>query len=157
MSEVRFDDLAALQERISEKFSPFGPKLEVTQAMIDAFAKLTRDEQWIHVDVARAARESPFGQTIAHGFLVLSLLPHLTSDEGDERVVGQGSVVNYGADKLRFVSPVLAGQTIHARRRLVHVRRKGPDGTQLTSEVEIWAVDGERPAVVYRSLALFLP
>ncbi len=157
MQEVRFDDLPALQRLVSAEFSPFGPALEITQTMIDHFAKLTRDDQWIHTDEARARQQSPYRATIAHGFLLLSLIPHLTRDIGDRRVVGFGSVINYGADNLRFVSAVRSAALVHARRRLVHVRRKGPVGTQLTNEVEVWVVGGERPAVSYRSLALFLP
>ncbi len=155
MPEVRFDDVATLESLVSEKFGPFGPPLEVTQQMVDRFADLTHDHQWIHVDVERARRESPFGQTIAHGFLVLSLLPALKAGNGLS-VTGMGASINYGADKLRFVSPVPCGSQVHLRRRLAAVSRR-PKGVQLTQESEIRVVGAERPAVAYRQLSLYLP
>lgn len=154
--DVRFDDLAALQGLVSEDFGDFGEPLTVTQAMIDRFADLTDDHQWIHVDPERCRLDSPLGTTIAHGFLILSLLTALKPPLGP-RIVGQGSVINYGADKLRFVEPVPSGSDIHARRRIAHVRKKGVGGSQLTFETEIWVVDSAKPAVTYRSLVLFMP
>lgn len=156
MKQVRFDDLEALQTLVSEELGPFGEPMLVSQQMIDRFAELTMDEQWIHVDPERCAKESPFGTTIAHGFLILSLVTALKSGS-DLEITGYGSVINYGADKLRFVSPVPAGSRIHARRRIAHVRRKGPKGTQLTFETEIHVVGADKPAMIYRSLALFMP
>lgn len=156
MKEARFDDLETLQSLVSEELGPFGEPIRVTQAMIDTFAKLTMDEQWIHVDPQRCKRESPFGTTIAHGFLVLSLLTALR-DGSDTRIVGYGSVINYGADKLRFVSPVPSDSLIHARRRIAHVRKKGIGGTQITFESEVRVVGADKPAMLYRSLALFMP
>ena len=88
--------------------------ITVTQKMIDAFADLTGDHQWIHVDVERARRESQFGETIAHGFLTVSLLPKLAHEAVEVR--GDFKMrVNYGFNKLRFVSPVRAGSKIRAR------------------------------------------
>ncbi len=156
MADVRFDDLEALRALVSESFGPFGPSLRVTQAMISAFAALTHDQQWIHVDAERCARESPSRTTIAHGFLLLSLLPALARG-GDARIVGQGSVINYGADHLRFMSPVPSESDIHARRRIVHVRKKGLGGVQLTAETEVRVVGADKPAMLYRSLTLFMP
>ncbi len=156
MTAIRFDDFEALSAFEGEDFGPWGAPLVVSQAMIDAFAELTLDRQWLHVDVERAARESPFGATVAHGFLLLSLLTAL--EDGRARtIVGFASAINYGLDTVRFVSPVKSGSAIHARRRLVHVRKKGVGGTQLTLECELAVVGSERPAVVARSLALFLP
>lgn len=155
MEEIRFDDRAALEARVSEAFGAFGPQIEITQAMIDAFAELTGDDQWIHTDVERCLRESPFEKPIAHGFLVLSLVGAL-SPQTELRIVGQSTVINYGADLLRFVSPVPVESRIHARRRIAHVRKKGT-GTQITFESEIYVVGSERPAMVYRSLVLFMP
>ncbi len=156
MHEVRFDDLEKLQALVADELGPFGEPLLVSQEMIDRFAKLTMDEQWIHVDVARCDKESPFGAPIAHGFLVLSLVTAL-KDGSDRRIVGFGSAINYGADKLRFVSPVPAGARIHARRRIAHVRKKGIGGTQITFETEVRVVGADKPAMLYRSLALFMP
>src|SRR5690606_13652301 len=129
MQEIRFDDIDALRAKVSDTFGQWGPELEVTQDMINRFADLTGDHQWIHVDVERAKRESPFKTTIAHGFLTLSLLPALRP-AADYRIVGYGNATNYGSDKLRFVSPVPAGSKVHARSRLVAVEAK-PKGTQV--------------------------
>ena len=77
MQEIRFDDIQALEATISEEFGPWGAETLVDQKMIDDFAEITGDRQWIHIDVERAKRESPFRTPIAHGFLTLSLLPSL--------------------------------------------------------------------------------
>ena len=154
--EIAFNDIAGVQTLVSDKFGDFGEPITITQAMIDRFAEITMDQQWIHVDVERAKQESPFGGTIAHGFLTLSMLTALKPGKTAAKLTGFGSVINYGADKLRFISPVLAGSDIHARKRIAAVRRKGP-ATQVTFETEVWVVGAERPALLYRSLALFLP
>jgi hypothetical protein len=155
MQEIGFDDIPALQAKVSEEFGPWGPDLEVTQAMINQFAELTGDHQWIHVDVERARRESPFGAPIAHGFLTLSLIPVLRPST-DFRIVGYGNATNYGADKLRFVSPVPAGSKIHARTRLVAAEAK-PKGTQITQEIAVHVVGNARPALLYTMLVLYHP
>jgi acyl dehydratase len=155
MESVRFDDHEALQALVSPELGPWGEPLTITQEMIDRFADLTGDRQWIHVDVERCRRESPLGTTIAHGFLLLSLLPALAGPGG--QIVGHKTVLNYGADNLRFLSPVPSGSAVHARRRIAHVRKKGVGGTQLTFESEVAVVGAEKPALAYRSLALFLP
>jgi acyl dehydratase len=156
MQDIRFDDIDALRTKVSEAFGPWGPEVEVTQAMIDKFAELTGDHQWIHVDVERAKRESPFKGTIAHGFLTLSLLPVLRAGS-DYKIGGYGNATNYGSDKLRFVSPVPAGARIHARARLVGVEAK-PKGTQVTQEIAVHVVGSDdRPALTYTMLVLYHP
>ena len=155
MEQIRFDDIEKLQTRVSEEFGPWGEPIEVSQEMINKFAELTGDHQWIHVDVERAKRESPFKQTIAHGFLTLSLIPKLRAVAGYQ-VVGYGNATNYGADKLRFVSPVPAGAKIHARSRLVAVEAK-PKGTQFTTEINIHVVGSDRPALIYVMIVLYHP
>jgi len=155
MREIRFDDLDSLQRLVSDELGPWGPAKRVTQAMIDQFADVTGDHQWIHTDAARARSESPFGTTIAHGFLILSLLPSLR-DGSEIRVTKMSSVINYGADRLRFIQPVPAGAEIHARRRFVAAVAK-PRGTQLCTETEVRVVDSDKPALFYTSLALYMP
>jgi acyl dehydratase len=123
--------------------------------MINKFAELTGDRQWIHIDVERAKRESPFRQTIAHGFLTLSLLPVLRAGAAYQ-IVGYGNATNYGADKLRFVSPVPAGSKIHARSRLLAVEAK-PKGTQITQEINVHVVGNDKPALIYVMLVLYHP
>ena len=122
MAEVRFDDLEGLNEQIGE-FGGWSDSILVTQDMIDEFADLTGDRQWIHVDVERAKKESPFGGPVAHGFLTLSLIPRLVP-EGALRIVGHASAVNYGAEKLRFLAPVPSGSAIHARSRVVRAEAR---------------------------------
>ncbi len=157
MQEVQFDDIAGLREHVSEEYGPFGPEAEVTQAMIDQFADLTGDHQWIHVDVERAERESPYGTTIAHGFLTLSLLPRLVNTDGATyRVVGHGNAANYGSDKLRFLSPVPTGAKIHSRSRLVSVEA-GAKGTRLETENAVHVVGSDRPALIYNGIFLYQP
>jgi len=155
MDDIRFDDIDGLRAKISEDFGEFGAEKEVTQEMINQFADLTGDHQWIHVDVERAKKESPFGQPIAHGFLTLSLLPTLRTAT-DYRIVGYGNATNYGADKLRFISPVPAGSKVHARSRLVDIQQK-PKGTQVTQEIAVHVVGNDRPALLYRMLVLYHP
>ncbi|HEX3946830.1 MAG TPA: MaoC family dehydratase [Acidimicrobiales bacterium] len=153
MAEVRFDDIEGLNTQAGE-FSDWSAPLTVTQEMINQFADLTGDHQWIHVDVDRANRESPFGGPVAHGFLTLSLIPGLAP--GDQlKVVGHANAANYGAEKLRFMSPVPAGSEVHARIRLVRAEAK-PRGTLVTSEVEVGVVGAERPALVYAMQALYM-
>ena len=155
MEEVRFDDIEVLRAKIQDGFGPWSEPIQVTQEMINRFADVTGDHQWIHIDVERAKRESPFGTTIAHGFLTLSLIPKLSAG-GALRITGFGNATNYGAEKLRFVSPVPAGSSVHARSRLLAAEAK-PKGTQLTQEVHIHVVGNDRPALTYESLTLFHP
>ena len=151
MSAPRFDDVAALEAVISDEFGDWGPEFEVTQKVIDDFADLTGDHQWIHVDVERA-RNGPFGGTIAHGFLTLSLLPVLL--DGALPVSGFANAINYGAEGLRFLAPVPAGSKIHARSRMVRADVKR-SGTRVHTEVAVHVVGSERPSVLYTMVTLF--
>jgi acyl dehydratase len=155
MSDIRFDDIAGLKKVVSEEFGPFGDQMTVTQDMINKFAELTGDHQWIHVDVERCKKESPFGGPIAHGFLTLSLLPKLRS-RTNYTIVGHGNATNYGANKLRFVAPVPAGATLHARSRLMAVEPK-PKGTMVTQEIQVNVVGQETPAIIYEMVVLYHP
>lgn len=132
-----------------------GEWFQVTQADIDAFAEVTRDHQFIHVD-PEAAKATPFGGTIAHGFLTLSLLTHLSGsirvDPGRFQGVIMG--VNYGFDKVRFISPVKVGSRIRARSTLSDVQRKGPSGILSTRTMTV-EIDGEdKPACIADWLTL---
>jgi len=151
---VRFDDIEGLRAQISDEFGPFGRKHRITQDMVNRFAELTNDAQWIHVDVERARRESPFGGPIVHGFFVLSLLAGVRPGSR-VAVEGHSMTVNYGADKLRFLNPVPCDAEIHIRTRLADVQKKAR-GTLLTSESEIHVVDADKPSVIYRHLSLLV-
>jgi acyl dehydratase len=153
MDAIRFDDLDAINALASEEFGEFGEPVEVTQEMIQGFADLTGDHQWIHVDVERCKKESPFGGPIAHGFLTLSLLPSLIGG-GPVKVTGQSAAVNYGAESLRFLSPVPSGSKVHARTRLVRAEAKS-GGTLLVTEADVRVVDAEKPAILYRLQVLY--
>ncbi|MEM1041404.1 MAG: MaoC family dehydratase [Bacteroidota bacterium] len=128
----------------------------VDQARIDAFAACTEDHQWIHTDPERAARESPSGTTIAHGFLTLSLLPAMRREVG---VVPDGvaRVLNYGLDRVRFLAPVPSGARVRARVRLASVTPKA-EGPLLLKTENIVEIEGEEtPALVAETLALLIP
>jgi acyl dehydratase len=122
---------------------------EIAQDRIDLFAKATEDFQWIHIDRERA-KESPFGTTIAHGFLTLSMLPRLSESAFDitDRKMG----VNYGLNKLRFTSPVPAGSRIRARFTLSKVENID-GGVQTTWNVVIEREGGDKPALVAETLS----
>jgi len=119
---------------------------EVTQSRINDFADATEDHQWIHIDVERAKTDSPFHSTIAHGFLTLSLLPHLVSQA--VKVQGDFTMgINYGLNRLRFVSPVLAGSRVRARLTLQSVE-DFTGGNQITWSVTCETEGGQKPALV---------
>jgi acyl dehydratase len=159
VEKIKFDDIEALQAKVSDDFGPWSDSIEVTQDMINQFAELTGDRQWIHIDVERCKKESPFGGPIAHGFLTLSLLPGMRPKPGDEpewAVTGYGNAVNYGAEKLRFLSPVPAGSKLHSRSRLVAVEA-GPKGTRMVRETALHVVGSEKPAILYTMIVLYQP
>lgn len=154
MSEIRFDDLDAINAAASEEFGDFGDEVEVTQDMVNRFADLTDDRQWIHLDADRCAKESPFGAPIAHGFLTLSLLPPMMRNVPGIKIVGHRAGVNFGAESLRFLAPVPVGSRIAARARIVGaIERSG--GTLMTSEAAIHVVGSDKPSVLYRMQVLY--
>ncbi len=127
--------------------------MTITQERIDAFADATDDHQWIHVDRERAA-QGPFGTTIAHGFLTLSLVVGLTS--GLELEVGQPRMgINYGLDRVRFITPVPSGGRIRARVEL-QAADEVESGIQLKRKVTIELEGSDRPAMVAETLARYL-
>ena len=155
MEQIRFDDIEGLRRKISEQFGGWSEPVAITQDMINRFAELTGDHQWIHVDVERAKRESPFKQPIAHGFLTLSLLPAMKR-EPEWVPTGFGNATNYGANKLRFVSPVPAGSNVRSRARLMAVEPHKA-GTMLTQEIQVTVEGSERPALIYEMVVLYHP
>ena len=125
----------------------------IDQNRIDAFANCTGDHQWIHVDVERAKRDGPFGGTIAHGYLTLSMLAPLQQEVG---VIPEdaGQAINFGLDKLRFLTPVMAGSRIRMRVTLLAVEDRGK-GRLLLRTQNTFEIDGvEKPALTAESLAL---
>lgn len=126
--------------------------LTVDQARIDTFADATGDHQWIHVDADRAAG-GPFGATIAHGFLTLSLLPPLLNQL--YRVDNVTMAVNYGLDKVRFVAPVPVDSRIRARAKVLETTPLG-DAVQATFETSLEIEGAEKPAAVIHSIVRYV-
>jgi acyl dehydratase len=126
--------------------------LTVTQEMIDTFAEATGDHQWIHVDVERAKREMPGGKTIAHGYLTLSLLPRLAPTL--MTIAKRRRGLNYGSNKIRFISPVPAGGRIRLRQKLVKAEPVEDDGIRITSQMTIEVEGSERPAMVAETISV---
>ena len=122
--------------------------VEVTQDMIDKFADATGDHQFIHVDPVRAA-QTPFGGTIAHGFLTLSLMPLLSAKVPDApRLENVRMGVNYGGNKVRFVAPVRSGSKVRGRFRLKEFDEKGPGRYQQTNELTVEIEGKDKPAMI---------
>ncbi|ALC16595.1 acyl dehydratase [Desulfuromonas soudanensis] len=137
-----------------------GPWLKIAQERIDLFAEVTGDRQWIHTDPLRAAKESPYGGTIAHGFLTLSLLPTLTEsnhpDFFQKNYPGMRMRVNYGTNRVRFPAPVLSGSQIRARTVLLAAEAVG-DAVQIIYAITVEIEGGSKPACVAEFVARVYP
>ena len=139
--------LRSLENRVGQEVG-VSPWVEVAQERIDLFAKATEDFQWIHVDPARA-KDSPFGGTIAHGFLTLAMLPKLTEStfSFSDRKMG----VNYGLNKVRFTAPLPAGSKIRGRFTLANFE-KLEGGVQVTWKVTVEREGGDKPVMVAEAI-----
>jgi acyl dehydratase len=144
------EDLRVLKDQL------VGPSQwrEVTQDMVDRFAELTGDDQWIHVDVERAKAESPFGTTIAHGNLTLALIDGLRRDLSE--VSGFKLGVNYGWNKVRFPAPVLVGARVRCYSQIVEVSDVGGGWHQVVTRFTVEAEGGEKPVCVADSVGRVL-
>lgn len=129
--------------------------VDIDQAKIDAFADATGDHQWIHVDPERAARETPGGKTIAHGFLLLSLFPGLSNEFFS---VEQNSyTLNYGLERLRFTAMVPAGSRVRLRQSIASAEKTINDGVRVVLD-GVLEIDGsDKPAVVAQTIRLIYP
>ena len=152
--EFQFDDVDGMNAAASDEYGAWGPEVEVTQEMINGFAELTGDRQWIHIDVERAKKESPFGGPIAHGFLTLALVPKL--NPGTIKIVGHGNAANFGAGGLRFLAPVPAGAKIHGKSRLVSAEAR-KNGTLVTTELAVHVVGNDKASLSYNMQILYMP
>lgn len=121
--------------------------VEVTQEMIDMFAEATGDHQFIHVDPERAAM-TPFGGTIAHGFLTLSLMPMLAEKTHQPPIAGVKMGVNYGGNKVRFLTPVRSGKRVRGRFKLLELVEKRPGQWQQTTEFTVEIEGEDKPALI---------
>jgi acyl dehydratase len=155
---VTTDPIARLRAAIGVRRGPTGWR-EVTQRDIDSFAQITGDHQWIHVDTERAKRESPFGATIAHGNLTLSIIDGLreqlsAKDTFDLEQVALG--VNMGWNRVRFPAPVLAGGRVRASAQLVSVDEKGGGWWELVDRFTVESDGIEKPVCVADSVGRIL-
>ena len=124
----------------------------IDQNRIDQFAEATGDYQWIHVDTERAAAELPGGTTIAHGYLTLALIPALTGDFVEVRKLKHA--INFGANKVRFYTPVKAGDRVRARATVLQARRRA-GALMVTSETRIEVENERKPACIAETLGMY--
>ena len=147
---LRFNDAVAVHRAIGQEVC-VSDWLLVDQTRIDLFAQATGDFQWIHVDVARAAAESPYGGTIAHGYLTLSLLGKFYEDFLMDALPFCDMGVNYGLNRVRFTSAVRAGSRVRARFTLARVEDIA-GGLQLSFAVTVDIEGSDKPALVAESV-----
>src|SRR5438445_11491283 len=124
--------------------------VEVSQERINQFAEATGDHQWLHVDVERAKRDMPGGKTIARGYLTLSLVPRMASTL--VKVEKRRHGLNYGANKVRFISPVPAGSRIRVRQRILSVEDVAGGGVRVTNEMTVEVEGQDKPALVAETI-----
>jgi acyl dehydratase len=143
-----------LNEFVAAKGSQFGPTewLTISQERVNLFADATDDHQWIHVDPEKAAG-GPFGGTIAHGLLTLSLLPHFSQQL--YRVANIALAVNYGYNKVRFITPVKVGANVRARGELTSVNQLG-GAVQATTTITVEIEGTDKPAAVVESIVRYI-
>ena len=130
--------------------------VQVDQPRIDQFAECTGDHQWIHVDPKRASAESPYGGTIAHGFLTLSMVATMAMEVGIMPADARAGL-NYGMDKLRFMAPVKAGARVRCRIELVSAEDKGGGNTLIKTRNTLEIEGQNKPALVAEMLTMLIP
>ena len=143
-----------LKDYVGHDFG-FSDPIKIDQVRINTFADVTGDHQWIHVDVERAKKHSPFGGPVAHGFLTLSLMATAVASAGVVPADAQG-VINYGLDKIRFITPVPVGVTITATFKLAGVEDKGDKRQLIRVETAVNVEGSDKPAIVGEVLAMVI-
>ena len=138
--------IAELEARIGQEIG-LSPWILVDQARIDAFADVTEDHQFIHVDPQAAKARTPFGGTIAHGFLTLSLLSRMAID-ALPHVAGRRMGINYGFDKVRFLTPLVSGSRVRGRFHMREVMRRGDKDVLFRYQVQVEIEGQDKPALV---------
>jgi acyl dehydratase len=154
MAQVTVNGIDELRALIGQEVGPTEWR-EVTQEDINLFARLSGDDQWIHVDVERAKTESPFGTTVAHGNLTLSMIDGLRLDLIESKGFKLG--VNYGWNKVRFPAPVPAGSRVRGRAEVTAVDEVGGGWYQVVTKFTVEVEGGEKPVCVGESVGRALP
>ena len=148
--EIQLSELASHKGRLC----CYSPWLTITQDMIGAFADATGDHQWIHVDVERATRESPWKSPVAHGYLTVSLISRLNPQA--LRVTGTSATINYGMNKLRFPAAVPVGSDIRTKVELIDVAAVDDKRTLATYQTTVEINGRDKPACVAENLAMYV-
>ena len=151
---VEIDGIEGLQGVIGRELGPSEWR-EVSQEMIDEFARLSGDDQWIHVDVERAERESPYGQTVAHGNLTLSMIDGMRRDLMTRGGFKLG--LNYGWNKIRFPAPVLSSARIRARSEITSVTEVGEGWWDVIQTFKVEVEGNEKPVCVAEHVGRVVP
>ena len=154
MAQATPNGVEGLRELLGREIGPSGWR-QVTQDDIDAFARLSGDDQWIHVDVERAKAESPFGTTVAHGNLTLSMIDGLRRDLIESTGFKLG--VNYGWNKVRFPAPVPSGSKVRATAEIMSVDDVGGGWVQVVTKFTVEAEGSDKPVCVAESVGRALP
>lgn len=154
MAVVEVGGIEGLKGLVGQEIGP-GEWREVTQQTIDLFAELSGDDQWIHVDTDRAAKESPFGTTVAHGNLTLSMIDGFRKQLISSSGFALG--VNYGWNRVRFPAPVPAGSRVRARAEVLEVEDVGGGWWQVVTRFTVEVEGSEKPACVADSVGRALP
>ena len=154
MAQVTVEGVDELRALIGQEVGPSDWR-EVTQEDIDTFARLSGDDQWIHVDVERAKNESPFGTTVAHGNLTLSMIDGMRRELIESTGFKLG--VNYGWNKVRFPAPVPVGSRLRTRGEVQSVDDVGGGWLQVVTKFTVEAEGGEKPVCVAESVGRALP
>ena len=136
------------------KTTGISPWIDVTQKRINEFAEVTEDFNWIHIDEGKA-KEGPFGSTIAHGFLTLSLAPWMGYNTYKVKNIAHS--INYGLDRVRFLSPVKAGSKVRGSYKLLEVQEFKGNGYRVKNELTIEIQNKERPACVAETIGVLYP
>jgi len=126
----------------------------ISQQQVDQFAETTGDFQFIHLDAERAKTETPFGGTIAHGYLTLSMLSMLGAEAGSVRLENTRITINYGLDKVRFLNPVRVGSRIRAKFVLLSIEEKNPGQFLMKNQATVEIEGQDKPAMIAESLSL---
>lgn len=148
-----FETPAALKDAVGKQLGP-SDWIEITQERIDRFADATEDHQWIHVDPERAAK-GPFGTTIAHGYLTMSLASAFLPQILEVRGIAMG--INYGVDRVRFPAPVPVGSRLRAGAEIIEVEEVKGGAVQSKVRVTIEIEGGDRPACVVDTISRYMP